>query len=67
MVIESHLAELARKHCALEKIIEDCQRNPGFDSLEIRDLKKKKLRVKEQIERLKGQIQVNGRIANGAV
>ena len=52
MTLSSHLTELQRKHAALSTEVEEAQRSPGMDDLTIADLKKQKLRLKEQIERL---------------
>lgn len=52
MTIASHLLELRRKHETLSEMVEQAQRNPGSDALKIADLKKQKLRLKEEIERL---------------
>ena len=52
MSLTSHLQELRRKHEALSDRVEQAQRSPSVDGLEIADLKKKKLRIKEEIERL---------------
>jgi len=53
MAIESHLETLERKHGALEKQIADALLSPASDDLMITDLKRRKLMLKEQIERLK--------------
>jgi hypothetical protein len=53
MAMESHLAELERRHLALEKEIEDALHHPGTDNLELADLKKRKLQLKDEISRLK--------------
>lgn len=55
MTLSSHLTELRKKHQALSDIIEAEQRNPGSDDLSIRQLKVKKLHLKEEIERLSSQ------------
>ncbi len=52
MTLASHLQELRRKHSALSAEVEEAQRNPGEDALRIAELKKQKLRLKEEIERL---------------
>ena len=52
MSLSSHLQELQRKHEALSKKVEMAQRSPGTDNLEIIKLKKEKLKLKEEIERL---------------
>lgn len=53
MAVESHLAELVEKHRALERSIEEEMTRPYADDLKISDLKKRKLRLKEEIERLR--------------
>lgn len=53
MSVESHLAELERRHMALKKEIEDVQAHPGADDLKISDLKRRKLQIKDEIARLK--------------
>ncbi len=52
MTIASHLVELRRKHEALSEMVEGLQRLPASDALKIADLKKQKLRLKEEIARL---------------
>jgi hypothetical protein len=53
MSMQSHLAELEKKHQALEKEINDCLTHPAVDNLKIVELKRKKLQVKDEIERLR--------------
>jgi len=52
MSLTSHLQELKRKHQNLSEEVEQAQRAPGVDDLAIASLKKQKLRLKEEIERL---------------
>jgi hypothetical protein len=52
MSVSSHLEELKRKHEALSDKVEAEQRSPGSSDLEIAEMKKEKLRLKEEIERL---------------
>lgn len=52
MTISSHLSELKRKHEALSQEVEAAQRKPGTDALSIVELKKRKLRLKEEMTRL---------------
>lgn len=52
MTVASHLQELRRKHDHLSDIVEQAQRCPATDALKISDLKKQKLRLKEEITRL---------------
>lgn len=51
MSFESHLAELERKHKALDELIEEEQRHPGASDYEITRLKKQKLKIKEELLR----------------
>lgn len=52
MNLSSHLTELKRKHQHLSHEVEEAQRAPGVDGLLVSDLKKQKLKLKEEIERL---------------
>lgn len=52
MTIASHLQELRRKHEYLSDRVEKEQRSPSNDHLIIADMKKQKLRLKEEIARL---------------
>lgn len=52
MTISSHLSELKRKHDALSQLVEQEQRSPSADGLSIVELKKQKLRLKEEITKL---------------
>lgn len=52
MSIESHVAELLRRHAALEREIEDAVAHPAVDPLEVTQMKRRKLHLKEEIERL---------------
>ena len=49
MTVASHLVELRRKHDALSEMVEEAQRSPGVDDLKIAELKKQKLRIKEEM------------------
>jgi hypothetical protein len=53
MSMQSHLAELERKHQALEDEITECLTHPATDDLRIVELKRRKLQVKDEIERLR--------------
>ena len=53
MSIESHLAELERRHEALKREIQEAQTHPGVDDLEIAALKRRKLQIKDEIAQLK--------------
>ena len=53
MAIESHLAELERRHQALEQEISEALNHPSTDALTIVELKRRKLHVKDEIARLR--------------
>jgi hypothetical protein len=53
MSIQSHLAELERRHRALEDEITDALAHPSTDDLTIAELKRRKLQVKDEIARLR--------------
>jgi hypothetical protein len=52
MSIEAHLAELERRHRALEAELDEARAHPSIDDLEIAELKRRKLLVKDEIARL---------------
>jgi hypothetical protein len=56
MSLQSHLIELRRKHESLSVRIEEEQRAPGSNDLEVAALKKEKLRLKEEIARVSGEL-----------
>lgn len=56
MAIESHLAALERKHGALEQQISEAMASPATDNILITRLKRQKLQLKEQIEKVRSQI-----------
>jgi hypothetical protein len=53
MTMQAHLAELERKHQALEDEIAEAMTHPSIDGLKIAELKRRKLQVKDEIERLR--------------
>jgi len=59
MAIESHLAELERRHHALEQEICEALTHPSTDGLKIVELKRRKLLLKDEITRLKQEVFVH--------
>jgi hypothetical protein len=55
MPLASHLSELKRKHGELEREITDAIAHPSTDDLEVASLKRRKLALKDQIEKLTQQ------------
>ncbi len=52
MSLSSHLVELKKKHEHLSYEVDVAQRAPSTDGLQIAEMKKQKLKLKEEIERL---------------
>jgi hypothetical protein len=55
MSMQAHLAELEKRHNALEKQIETELTHPGSSDLKLSELKRKKLQLKEKIEFIRSQ------------
>lgn len=53
MTVQAHLAELEKRHDALEREIQTELLRPSGDDLKVVTLKRKKLQLKEEIERLR--------------
>jgi hypothetical protein len=51
--MQSHLAELEKRHRMLEDEINEMLAHPGTDDLKIIELKRRKLQVKDEISRLR--------------
>lgn len=52
MTIQSHISELERRHAALERRIEEARQHPSVDPVEVAELKRHKLQLKDEIVRL---------------
>jgi hypothetical protein len=57
MSTQAHLAELERQHEALEREINEELAHPGADRLKVSELQRRKLQVKDEIERLKHSVE----------
>lgn len=53
MALDAHIAELSERHRALDRKIEEELARPTADDLKIAELKRQKLRLKDELERLK--------------
>ena len=53
MALESHLSELNEKHKQLDCDISEAMQHPSVDTLKITELKREKLRLQEEMERLR--------------
>jgi hypothetical protein len=50
--LSAHLQALKKKHRNLSDSVEAMQRSPASDDIELKELKKRKLLLKEEISRL---------------
>ena len=55
MALDARLEELSEKHRALDRKIEEELSRPTADDLKIAEWKRQKLRLKDEIERLRHQ------------
>ena len=55
MSLQAHLGELNAKHKALEAELADAINHPASSDAEIAELKRKKLKLKDEISRLEHQ------------
>ncbi|GJM03234.1 MAG: hypothetical protein DHS20C08_17350 [Rhodomicrobium sp.] len=53
MAVEAHISELCQKHRALDQKIEKEESRPILDAAKLMEMKKKKLHLKDEIKRLK--------------
>lgn len=49
MSLNGRISELANKHRQLDEKISETQKHPSADPLELKDLKRQKLKLKEQL------------------
>jgi hypothetical protein len=56
MAIEARIRELGVRHENLDRAIQDEARRPASDDMRLRELKRQKLRLKEQMEALRGRV-----------
>jgi len=55
MNLQAHLSELISKHRALEKELADAIAHPASTDQEIAEIKRRKLKIKDEITRLESQ------------
>ena len=53
MAMEARLRELGARHQSLEKAIQDELRRPSSDDLKLKELKRQKLKLKDELENLR--------------
>lgn len=57
MSIEARVRELDNRHQSLKATIAREERSPSVDSLYLKELKRKKLKLKEEIDRIRADMQ----------
>jgi len=53
MAIDARIRELGLRHRSLDRAIEDETKHPAFDDTKLRQMKRQKLKLKEQMETLR--------------
>ena len=56
MALEGHMQELSEKHKRLEELIASEMAHPDWDEVRVAALKKEKLKVKDEIEKLRASV-----------
>jgi hypothetical protein len=56
MAMQGHIQELSDKHKKLEELIEAELAHPDWDEIRVSALKKEKLRIKDELERLRSDL-----------
>jgi hypothetical protein len=56
MALQGHIQELSEKHQKLQQLIETEMAHPDWDEVRIAELKKEKLRIKDELERLRSSV-----------
>jgi hypothetical protein len=56
MALEGHINHLSNQHKKIEDIIENEMSNPDWDEMRVAALKKQKLRIKDELERLRSTV-----------
>jgi hypothetical protein len=53
MIEASHLQEISNKHQRIQELIDAEMTHAGWDEVRVAELKKEKLRLKDELERLR--------------
>ena len=56
MALDGHINHLSNQHRKIQDIIENEMANPDWDELRVAALKKQKLRIKDELERLRAEV-----------
>lgn len=56
MALDGHIQELSEKHRKLQELIESEMTHPDWDEARVAALKKEKLKIKDEMERLRASV-----------
>ena len=56
MALQGHINHLSNQHRKIDDIIESEMANPDWDEIRVAALKKQKLRIKDELERLRAAV-----------
>ena len=56
MALQGHINHLSNQHRKIQDIIENEMSNPDWDEIQVAALKKQKLRIKDELERLRSVV-----------
>jgi hypothetical protein len=56
MALQGHINHLSNQHKKIENIIQSEMTNPDWDEARVAALKKQKLRIKDELERLRAAV-----------
>ncbi|MES2032963.1 MAG: DUF465 domain-containing protein [Pseudomonadota bacterium] len=56
MALDARIRELGNRHQTLDRLIEDETNRPASDDVRLKELKRQKLRLKEEIENLRTRV-----------
>lgn len=56
MALQGHINHLSNQHRKIQDIIENEMSNPDWDEIRVAALKKQKLRIKDELERLRNVV-----------
>ncbi len=56
MALQGHIQELSEKHKKIQELIEDEMTHPDWNEYRVAALKKQKLRIKDELERLRSDV-----------
>ena len=56
MAVDARIRELGNRHQSLERAIQDEMSRPAADDVRLKEMKRQKLRLKEEMQALRDQI-----------